>query len=147
MKTILQILRVKGNLIWKTTPETYVFDALEIMAEKDVGALLVMEGKTLVGIFSERDYARKVILQGKSSKEILVKEIMSSPPIFIGPDETVEQGMAIMSSNHVRHLPVMEKKRLVGIVTIGDLVKSLIVEQKIVIDQLEKHILSKQGIS
>jgi len=147
MKTIRQILKGKGRNIWTTTHATRVFDALQEMADKDVGALLVMKGKTLVGVFSERDYARKVILQGKSSKDILVSEIMSSPPIFIEPDNTVEQGLALMSAKHVRHLPVMEKGRLTGIVTIGDLVKSLIVEQKIVIDHLEKYILSSTSIT
>jgi CBS domain-containing protein len=147
MKTIRQILNVKGRTTWKVTPDTRVFDALKEMAAKDVGALLVVKGKTLVGVFSERDYARKVILQGKSSKDILVSEIMSSPPIYVEPDESVEQGLALMSSKHVRHLPVMEKNHLIGIVTIGDLVKSLIVEQKIVIDNLEKHILSKRSIT
>jgi CBS domain-containing protein len=117
------------------------------MAEKDVGALLVMDGKKLVGVFSERDYARKVILLGKSSKEILVKEIMSSPPFFIDPGNTVEEGLALMSVKHVRHLPVMQKKRLIGIVTIGDLVRSIIDEQKVVIDHLERYILSKSSLS
>jgi CBS domain-containing protein len=147
MKTIRQILKEKGRKIWTTTPVTRVFDALQEMAEKDVGALMVVKGKTLVGVFSERDYARKVIIQGKSSKDILVSEIMSSPPIFIEPEDTVEQGLALMSAKHVRHLPVMEKERLIGIVTIGDLVKSLIIEQKIVIDHLEKHILSNTSIT
>ncbi len=147
MKTIRQLLRIKGRKIWTVSPEKSVFDALKIMAEKDVGALLVVKGKTLVGVFSERDYARKVILHGKSSKDILVNEIMSSPPIFIEPDHTVDQGLAIMSAKHVRHLPVMENNRLIGVVTIGDLVKSLIDEQKVVIDHLEKHILSKTSLS
>jgi CBS domain-containing protein len=147
MKTIRQLLKIKGRKVWTVSPATSVFDALQVMAEKDVGALLVVNGKTLVGVFSERDYARKVILRGKSSREILVSEIMSSPPIFIEPDETIEQGLALMSAKHVRHLPVIEKNRLIGIVTIGDLVKSLIVEQKVVIDHLEKHILSKTSIT
>ncbi len=147
MKTIRQLLKVKGRNTWTVSPSTSVYDALQIMAEKDVGALLVVNGKTLVGVFSERDYARKVILQGKSSKDMLVSEIMSSPPIFIEPDNTIEQGLALMSAKHVRHLPVMDKNRLIGIVTIGDLVKSLIVEQKMVIDHLEKHILSKTSIT
>jgi len=147
MKTIRQLLKVKGRKTWKVNPSTSVFDALMVMAEKDIGALLVVKSKTLVGVFSERDYARKVILHGKSSKDILVGEIMSSPPIFIGPDNSVEQGLALMSAKHVRHLPVMENDRLIGIVTIGDMVKSLIVEQKIVIDHLEKHILSNTSIT
>lgn len=147
MKTIRQLLKVKGRNIWTVAPQSSVFDALQIMAEKDVGALLVVKGKTLVGVFSERDYARKVILHGRSSKEILVSEIMSSPPIFIEPDNTVDQGLALMSAKHVRHLPVMEKNRLIGVVTIGDLVKSLMDEQKVVIDHLEKHILSKSSLT
>lgn len=147
MKTIRNILMVKGRTTWKIYPDASVFEALELMAEKDIGALLVVKGKALVGVFSERDYARKVILHGKSSKEILVSEIMSSPPIFIELDNTTEQGLALMSAKHIRHLPVMEKGRLIGIVTIGDLVRSLIDEQKVVIDHLEKHILTKIGIS
>lgn len=147
MQTIRQILKKKGRTTWTITPTTRVFDALQLMADKDVGALLVTEGKKLVGVFSERDYARKVILLGKSSKEMQVSEIMSSPPIFIEPDNTVDQGLALMSAKHVRHLPVMEKNRLIGIVTIGDLVRSLIDEQKVVIDHLEKYIQSNTSIT
>jgi CBS domain-containing protein len=147
MQTIRQILKNKGRKTWTISPETRVFDALQLMAEKDVGALLVVDGKTLVGVFSERDYARKVILLGKSSKKLRVSEIMSSPPIFIEPEHTVEKGLALMSAKHVRHLPVMEKNRLIGIVTIGDLVRSLIDEQKVVIDHLEKYILSNTSIT
>jgi len=147
MQTIRQILRLKGRKIWKISITASVFDALQVMAEKDVGALLVVNGKTLVGVFSERDYARKVILLGKSSKDILVSEIMSSPPIFIEPENTIKQGLALMSAKHVRHLPVLEDNRLIGIVTIGDLVRSLIDEQKVVIDHLEKYILSNTSIT
>jgi CBS domain-containing protein len=147
MKTIRQILKVKGRKIWTTSPETHVIDALQLMAEKDIGALLVVNGKTLVGVFSERDYARKVILQGKSSKDILVSEIMSTPPIFIEPDNTLEQGLALMSAKHIRHLPVMKNNRLLGIVTSGDLIRSIIVDQKVVIEHLEKYIVSKSSIT
>ncbi len=147
MQTIRQILKKKGRKTWTITPATRVFEALQVMAEKDVGALLVVDGKALVGVFSERDYARKVILLGKSSKVMRVAEIMSSPPIFIEPDNTVEKGLALMSAKHVRHLPVMEKGRLVGIVTIGDLVRSLIDDQKVAIDHLEKYILSNTSIT
>jgi CBS domain-containing protein len=147
MKTIRQILKVKGRKTWKIRPEASVLDALKVMAEKDIGAILVVEGKALVGVFSERDYARKVILHGKSSKDIMVREIMSSPPIFIEPDNSVEESLALMSAKHIRHLPVMEKGRLIGIVTIGDLVRSLIDEQKVVIDHLEKHILANTSIT
>jgi CBS domain-containing protein len=147
MQTIRQILKKKGRKTWTITPGTRVFDALQLMAEKDVGALLVVDGKSLVGVFSERDYARKVILLGKSSKVMRVSEIMSSPPIFIEPENTVEKALALMSAKHVRHLPVMEKSHLIGIVTIGDLVRSLIDEQKVVIDHLEKYILSNTSIT
>jgi len=147
MKTIRQILKGKGRKTWTISPAGRVYEALQFMAEKDIGALLVVDGKTLVGVFSERDYARKVILQGKSSKDMQVSEIMSSPPIFIEPDNTIEQGLALMSAKHIRHLPVMVKNRLIGIVTIGDLVRSLIDEQKVVIDHLEKYILSNSSIT
>jgi CBS domain-containing protein len=147
MKTIRQILKKKGRRIWSINPTTRVFEALEIMAEKDVGALMVVNENKLVGIFSERDYARKVILHGKSSKNVRISEVMSSPPIFIEPDNIIEQGLALMSAKHVRHLPVMENNRLIGVVTIGDLVKSLIDEQKVVIDNLEKFILSTTSIT
>jgi CBS domain-containing protein len=147
MKTIEQILRIKGNQVWKISPTAHVFEALEFMAKKDVGALLVMEGDLLMGVFSERDYARKVILLGKSSHDLHVNEIMSSPPIFITPEETTEQALALMTAKHIRHLPVMEKDKVVGIVTIGDLVSSLIDEQKVVIHHLEKHILSNASLT
>jgi CBS domain-containing protein len=147
MKTIRQIMKGKGRKIWTVSPATRVFEALQVMAEKDIGALLVVDEKTLVGVFSERDYARKVILQGKSSKNIRVNEIMSSPPIFIEPENTIEQGLALMSAKHIRHLPVMEKNRLVGIVTSGDLIRSILVDQKVVIDHLEKYILSNTSIT
>jgi CBS domain-containing protein len=147
MKTIRQILKVKGKDIWTTSPDTCVFDALQMMADKEIGALLVVNGKTLVGVFSERDYARKVILHGKSSKDILVSEIMSSPPIFIEPDNSIEQGLALMSAKHIRHLPVMKNNRLIGIVTSGDLIRSIIVDQKVVIDHLEKYIVSYRSLT
>ena len=147
MKTIRQIIKLKGHNIWTISPAARVFDALQMMAEKDIGALLVVDGKTLVGVFSERDYARKVILKGKRSKNTHISEIMSSPPIFIEPDNTTEQGLALMSAKHIRHLPVMEDNHLLGIVTIGDLVKTLIDEQKITIDHLEKYILTNTSIT
>ncbi|MBM3151097.1 MAG: CBS domain-containing protein [Chloroflexi bacterium] len=147
MKTIRKILREKGHNVWKVSPDKPVIEALQLMAEKGIGAALVMEGEKLVGILSERDYARKVILKGKSSKEMLVKEIMSYPPIFITPDNTNEQGLALMSAKYIRHLPVMEDGLVVGVVSIGDLVKSVIEEQKIVIDRLEKYILANTSIT
>jgi CBS domain-containing protein len=147
MKTIREILKGKGRKIWTASPSMHVFDALQLMAEKDIGALLVMNEKTLVGVFSERDYARKVILKGKSSKKLQVSEIMSSPPIFIEPGNTIDQGLALMSAKHIRHLPVMEKNHLIGIVTSGDLIRSIIDDQKVIIDHLEKYILSNTSIT
>lgn len=145
MKTIRRILEIKGFNIWSTRPDTPVFEALQIMSDKGIGALLVMDDKKLVGVFSERDYARKVILQGKHSKEISVSEIMSSPPIFITPENTTEQGLALMTAKHIRHLPVMDGGQVIGIVTIGDLVKSIIDDQKVLIDRLEKYILEQDS--
>ncbi len=139
MKTIRQILKQKGKDIWHTRPNATVFDALQEMAEKDVGALLVMDSDKLVGIFSERDYARKVILKGKSSKDTPVSEIMSAHLVSISPDQTNQQGLALMTTKNIRHLPVFAGKKLVGIVSIGDLVKSVIGEQNQVLEKLEKY--------
>jgi CBS domain-containing protein len=147
MKTIMQIVKMKGKEIWTTTPNQSVFEALKLMAEKDVGALPVLDGKKLVGIFSERDYARKVILKGKSSKKTPVGEIMSTTIIMIPPDQTTELGLALMTAKHVRHLPVIQKQKLVGFISIGDLVKSIIDEQKLVIDKMGQYIGEKVGFN
>jgi CBS domain-containing protein len=146
MKTIKYVLRSKGKDIWTATPDTSVFDALKIMAEKDVGALPVLDGKKLVGIFSERDYARKVILKGKSSTNLPVSEIMSTNLILITPDQTTEQGLALMTGKHVRHLPVIQKDKLVGFISIGDLVKSIMLEQNQTIDKMGEYIGTKIGM-
>jgi CBS domain-containing protein len=146
MKTIKYVLRSKGKDIWTVTPDTSVFDALKIMAEKDVGALPVLDGKKLVGIFSERDYARKVILKGKSSTNLPVSEIMSTNLILITPDQTTEQGLALMTGKHVRHLPVIQKEKLVGFISIGDLVKSIMLEQNQTIDKMGEYIGTKIGM-
>ena len=145
MKTIKFVVRLKGKEIWTITPDTSVFDALKIMAEKDIGALPVLNGKKVVGIFSERDYARKVILKGKSSKNMPVSEIMSTNLVMISPDQTTEQGLALMTAKHVRHLPVIQKEKLVGFISIGDLVKSIIDEQNQIIDKMGKYIGEKSG--
>jgi len=142
MKTVKQLLRAKRGEIFSISPEARVIDALKIMAEKNVGALLVAEGSRLVGILSERDYARKVILHGKSSHDIPVREIMSDKVVTVSPDQTVEDCMALMTDRHVRHLPVTEGDALIGVLSIGDLVKEVIADQAQTIQQLESYIHS-----
>ena len=140
MHSIGQLLQTKGSQIWSIEPQATVYRALTIMAEKNVGALLVMDRDQLVGIFSERDYARKVILKGKSSKDTSVSELMTLQVFYITTDATLEEGMALMTAKHIRHLPVLENKQLVGIVTLGDVVQQIIVEQKFTNGELEKYI-------
>jgi CBS domain-containing protein len=147
MQTIRKILSEKGNEIWSTSPGATVYEALQIMAEKDVGALPVLDHEKLVGIFSERDYARKVILVGKSSKKTLVKEIMTPHVVYATPDMTSEQGLTLMTAKRIRHLPVVEGDDLTGVVSIGDLVRSIISEQKEMITQLEQYILHYTSIT
>jgi CBS domain-containing protein len=142
MKTVLQLLQAKGTEVHKIGLDARVYDALKLMADKDVGALLVMDGGRLAGIISERDYARKVILQGKSSHDIPVRDIMTGTVISVQPRHTVEQCMALMTSKRIRHLPVMDGDRLVGVLSIGDLVKEVIAEQEATIKQLESYIHS-----
>ena len=137
------VLKQKDQNVWSVSPEACVYDAIEIMAEKFVGALMVVSEGVLVGVVSERDYARKVILQGKSSKQTLVKEIMSSPAIYMTPDQTVEDGMRIMTEKHIRHLPVVEDGIVLGVVSIGDLVKWMISAQQHTISQLHSYIASQ----
>jgi CBS domain-containing protein len=134
------VLKQKGQDIWYVLPDACVYDAIEIMAEKYIGALLVVSEGNLVGVVSERDYARKVILQGKSSKQTQVKEIMTSPAIFVTPDHTVEESMRIMTEKHIRHLPVVEDGKILGVVSIGDLVKWMISAQQQTISQLHSYI-------
>ena len=142
MKTVNQLLQGKTRGLCTIGPEGRVYDALKVMADKDVGALLVVHNDKLVGILSERDYARKVILHGKSSHDTPVKEIMTERVICVQPQNTVEECMALMSDKHIRHLPVIEHDKLIGILSIGDLVKETISEQQLVIKQLETYIHS-----
>lgn len=143
MKTLKQLLGEKPRTPLSVGPDDSVFTALELMAKHDVGALLVMRDDELVGIFSERDYARKVILLGKSSKELSVQEIMTEKVLYALPEQTVAQAMALMTEKHFRHLPVLDAgKRVVGMVSIGDLVKETISEQAFLIRQLEQYIAS-----
>ncbi len=144
MVTVRQCLQSKGGEIWSIRPDISVYEALEMMAEKDIGALLVLDGENLVGIFSERDYARKVILQGKSSRDTWVSEIMTSRVVFVRPEQTIEECMALMTEKHIRHLPVLDGERLVGVISIGDVVKAIITEQQFVIEQLEHYITGER---
>lgn len=142
MHTVSQLLQVKGTEIHTIGSDATVFDALKLMAEKDVGALVVVDDGRLAGIISERDYARKVILLGKSSHDMVVREIMSAKVITVHPGQTVEECMALMTGKRVRHLPVTEGERLIGVLSIGDLVKDVITEQEQTIKQLESYIHS-----
>ncbi len=143
MTTVSMILHVKGDEVWRVTPETSVFDALRLMAEKNVGALVVLEEGNLVGIFSERDYARKVILKGKSSKNTPVKEIMTGEVIDVAPDQSIDDCMALMTHKRVRHLPVLDGNQLVGVISIGDVVKTIISEQETLIEDLSDYITGR----
>ncbi len=140
MKLVKHILDSKENVIWQIKPDESVLDAIKLMAEKRIGALLVMENDELVGIISERDYARKVILQGKSSRETPVKDIMTAEVHRILPEQTVEDCMEIMTEKRFRHLPVLEGEKVIGVISIGDLVKGIIAEQQFTIEQLESYI-------
>ncbi len=140
MKTIAQLLKKKGGNVWTIGADESVYTALERMAERNIGALVVMDGSKLAGIFSERDYARKCVIRGLSSYKTLVSAIMVSRVIYVKPEESVEDALALMTEKHIRHLPVLDSEELVGIVSIGDLVYALIEEQQILIDQLVNYI-------
>jgi CBS domain-containing protein len=140
MDTVHKLLESKGSEVWSVGPEASVFEAIELMAEKGCGALLVMSGRELAGIISERDYARKVILAGRSSRTTRVREIMSSPVVTADPSHKVEQCLSMMTDKRIRHLPITDAGKVVGMVSIGDLVKAIIAEQKFLISQLEQYI-------
>jgi CBS domain-containing protein len=140
MQTVAEILRDKGSEVWSISPDDVILNALTIMATKRIGALLVMEQGKLVGIVSERDYARKVALEGRSSRESKVSEIMSHKVLCARPDQTVQECMALMSDKRARHLPILDHKEIIGIVSIGDLVKSIIADQQFEIENLQYYI-------
>lgn len=140
MITVQQLLREKGNQVWSVSPEATVYEAVALMAEKAIGALIVMEHGRLVGIFSERDYARKIVLKDRSSKATRVREIMTAKVISVGPDETIDDCMLLMSNNKIRHLPVLADERVAGMLSIGDLLKAIITEKQSLIEQLEHYI-------
>lgn len=140
MGTVSKILAKKGNLVFSVTPDTTVFKALEEMSEKNVNALLVMEDDKLAGIFTEKDYARKVVLKGKTSKSMLIKELMTTTLITVTPDTSIDECMQLMTNKFIRHLPVIEHAQVNGIISIGDVVKHIIDEQKFIIENLEHYI-------
>ncbi len=145
MVTVKQLLEEKGSTVWSTSPVTSVYDALQMMAEKNVGALVVTEGNTVVGMFSERDYARKVALLGRRSRDLSVREIMSADVISISPQDPLERCMELMTNQHIRHLPVIANGRLLGLVSIGDVVRRVIEEQQSTITHLEDYITGRRS--
>jgi CBS domain-containing protein len=140
MKTVKDILRSKGYDVWSIVPDATVYEALKFMGDKNVGALVVLDGETVVGIISERDYARKVILHGRSSKEIPVREIMTTWVYYVRPEQNIQECMELMTDKRVRHLPAMENDRLIGVISIGDVVKAIIAEHESTIKHLEDYI-------
>ena len=140
MKTVRDILESKGRTVWSVDPGSSVFDALSLMAEKEIGALVVLDGARVAGIISERDYARKVILHGRASPTTRVEEIMTSHVAYTHLDQSIEECMAIVTDKRIRHLPVLQDGKLIGIISIGDLVKAIIADQKFMIEQLERYI-------
>ena len=146
MKSVAQILKSKADpSVYTIAPNATVLDALKLMAEKSIGAVVVTEGEQVVGIITERDYARKVILMARSSKDTPVGDIMTSPVMYVRPDNTSEECMVLMTENRLRHLPVVDSCKLVGLISIGDLVKDIISEQKFIIEQLEHYITGDRG--
>jgi len=140
MNLVSDILNSKGHDIWAVKPDDTVFDSLQLMAEKEIGALLVMDGKKLVGIVTERDYARKVILDGKSSRTSSVSEVMTRKVLCVAPERSVEECMALMTDKRARHLPVVDHGQVIGVLSIGDLVKAILSDQQTMIDQLQHYI-------
>jgi CBS domain-containing protein len=142
MKTVRDLLKQKGRNVWSVAPDSTVYDALALMAEKNIGALLVIDAGRPVGIFSERDYARQVILKGKASKDTAVRDVMTSKVVFVRPERSIEECMALMTDKRFRHLPVLEEGQLAGILSIGDVVKAVISEKDFLIEQLANYISS-----
>jgi len=140
MNNVAEIIKLKGNEVFTISPNITVFDALKILAEKNIGALVVTKNEKVVGIFSERDYARKIILKGKSSIVTTVNELMTKDVLYVSQTDSIDECMSLMSENHIRHLPVIEEEKLIAIISIGDVVKHIIKHQKFQIRELEKYI-------
>ena len=146
MKNVAHILRSKSDpTVHTIVPTASMFDAVKLMAEKNIGALLIMEGETIVGLMSERDYARKIVLMGRSSKETPVRDIMTYPVMYVDPQQSTEECMALMTEKRLRHLPVLDGGKLIGLISIGDLVKDIISEQNFTIEQLQRYISGERG--
>jgi CBS domain-containing protein len=144
MKTVKNILRAKGSKVYSISPDATVYEALKRMAEENVGSMLVFEGKELVGLISERDYSRKTILKGRLPKDTAVREIMTTSVVSVHPDDDIEECMELFTDKRVRHLPVIEKGKVVGLVSIGDVVKSIIDYKEFIIEELENYIKGKR---
>ncbi len=142
MSMVHDILRAKGDSVYSVSPDVTVLEALGVMADHDIGAVLVLDDERLVGILSERDYARKVVLAGRSSKDSKVREVMTSHVVCVAPTRSIDECMALMTDRRLRHLPVLEHKRVIGVVSIGDLVKATIDDQQFTIEQLQSYIAS-----
>jgi CBS domain-containing protein len=140
MGNVRDILKTKGNVTFSVTPDTIVYDAIDFMCDKNVSAVLITENDRLKGIFTERDYARKLILKGRSSKETLIAEVMTEDLITVSPDNTIDECMRLMTGKFIRHLPVVQKDEIIGIISIGDVVKYIIEEQKFIIANMEQYI-------
>lgn len=145
MSIVKNILQKKGSAVHSISPDSSVYDALEELEEKNIGSLVVVENGKLTGVFTERDYARKVILKGRSSKETLVRDIMSSDPLFVHPGNTLEECMQLMTDKFIRHLPVLENDELVGVISIGDVVKYIIYEKDFIIENFEHYITGRKA--
>jgi CBS domain-containing protein len=143
MRTVRDILRTKGSKVYSISPDATVYEALKMMAKKNVGAILVFEGKKLVGLISERDYSRKTILQGRLARETAVNEIMTTAMVTVHPDDDIEECMELFTDKHIRHLPVIDKSKVVGVVSIGDIVKSIIDYKDFIIEEMENYIKGK----
>lgn len=144
--TVSSILRYKGHHVWSVSPDESVLQAISLMADKDIGALAVIDGERLVGIISERDCARKVVLQGKSSEDTPVRDIMTSPVVSVSPDHTVDECMRVVTAKRIRHLPVVQGEKVVGVVSIGDLVQKVISTQGEIIQYLEEYIVGRRSV-
>lgn len=146
MKTVAELLREKtSHAVVTVSPDSSVFDAVKTMAERSIGAVVVVEGEVVLGMFTERDYARKVVLQDRSSRTTKIREIMTDSVYYVGPGDTREHCMAMMTERHFRHLPVIENDKLIGLLSIGDLVKDVMSEQKFIIHELERYITGERG--